>query len=93
MQTFTRSMFVLLIIVLVSVALLPLAQTSWADGIRTSASQRTMREGSAQDAATAIPFPVRLLAGLLKPMISILIPGWIAYNILKVVKKRSSQRV
>jgi hypothetical protein len=91
MQTFTRSMFVLFVIVLVSVALLPLAQTGWADGIRTSASQQIMREDEAQNMA-AIPLPVRFLAGLLKPIITIFIPGWLTYNFLKIVKKQAARQ-
>lgn len=88
----TRSTLVFTVIVLVSLALIPLAQTNWADSIRTSSSQPSINEDEARmESMASLPFPFRFLPGLIRSIIFLLIPGWIAYRILNTIKKRSSR--
>ncbi len=85
METLKRTLVVLLVIGLVSLALLPLAQTDWADEMRTSSENfepRLEREGE-------IPPELAALGGLLKPTLFLLIPGAITLTIHRSIKKAS----
>lgn len=93
MKTLARSLFVLMVMLVVAAALLPLAQTGWADSIRAAALQPGPGEGEPRlDAGNAALAPVQFVAGLLKPTLFLLVPGWITYRIMTLIKKRSASR-
>ena len=73
MQTLNRIFIVLVITILVALAMMPLAQTSWAVEMRTTTSDQS-RDGRL-DGPGALPSNISFVAGLLRPMIVYLSPA------------------
>jgi len=86
MKTLTRSLIVLLISVLIGPAMLPLAQTGWAEGMRTSMLGQSQNEQP--ERAEMLASSVGFIAGLLKSTLFLLIPGSITLSILNASRRR-----
>jgi hypothetical protein len=89
MQTLNRILIVLVITILVALAMAPLAQTSWADGMRTTTSDRP-QEGRPEGPG-GLPSGVGFFVGLLRPTLFLLIPGSIALGVLNAIRRPNKQ--
>ncbi len=85
MKTLTRILVVFLVAVLVGLAMLPLAQTGWAEGMRSSMPEHTPGEQS--EGPEVLPNGLGFFVGLLKPTLLLLIPGSITLGILNAARR------
>ncbi len=86
MKTLSRILIVLLISVIVGLAMLPLAQTGWAETMRIS--QPEQASVGRPEGAKMRPAGVGLIAGLFRSTLFMLIPGSITLGILNAVRRR-----
>lgn len=91
MKTLTRILVVFLVTVLVGLAMLPLAQTGWAEGTRTGMSEHA--PDGRPEGPEMLPAGMSFFAGLLKPTLFLLIPGSITLGILNTTRRRKKMSV
>lgn len=78
---------------IVTLAILPLANTEFADGIRAGAvSEGGEGERNAEEASGEMPGVVRYVAGFIKEFLLMGIAGIITYTILRIVRRFSRKR-
>lgn len=85
MQTLNRTLIILTITILVALVMVPLAQTSWANDMRTTTSNQS-QEGRLEGLGAQSP-SVSFFAGLLRPMIVLLFLGSITLGILNLIRR------
>ncbi len=85
MQTLNRILIILTITILVGLVMVPLAQTNWANDMRTTTSDQS-QEGRLEGAG-AQSSSVSFFAGLLRPAIVLLFLGSITLGISNLIRR------
>ena len=86
MQTFKQVIIILLAAGLVFAAMLPLAQTDWADGMRNTFGVEG-GEGGEGDMRGDMPAALGLVMGFIKETLIMLVAGAITLGIYRLIKR------
>ena len=91
MQTFKQILIILLAAGLVFAAMLPLAQTDWADGMRNT-SEVSGGDAGEGDMRAEMPAALGLVMGFIKEMFIMLVAGAITLGVYRLIKRSSRQK-
>jgi len=80
-------MIVFLAILIVFLAMLPLAQTDWAESMRSASALEGQAVSGAPQGSENLPSWVGFMAGFLKETVLMMIPGSITLLILRAIKR------
>ena len=86
MKTFKQVLIILLAAGLVFAAMLPLAQTDWADGMRTTSEVSGDNAGEG-DVRAEMPAALGLVLGFIKETLIMLVAGAITLGIYRLIKR------
>jgi hypothetical protein len=94
MQTIKQILIIILASVIVMALFMPLAQTEWAEGMRSGFGAEGMEgEGrSGPEGMGEIPAAVGFIAGFIKEIIIMGIPALLTLGVLKLVRGRSNSK-